>query len=528
MTISVLTLVGLVTGLGLDVLVAARFGLSQATDAFFVAYAVPLFITAAVMSATNQAVVPLFSHAAAAGGHTHRDKLASICINYSLLIMPIVSVLGIALSPMVIRVVAPTYSGEQLALASGLSALLFVIVGAAGITNVARSYLNARERFAIPAAALSIQNATAIVVTAFGPSYWGIGSVAAGYAIGNALQVIILLVAMLACGFHYTASLDRRYEGLQEVLRLIRSPLAGSALFQGGIVFQRFLASFLPVGSVAALGYATRLHSSFLVILVDNVSTALLPGLSRSAAAMDMPRLKELLRSGFRLVLLSTMPVSATLAVVAVPFVLLLFGRGQFSTSDAMLVGSLIGIYALGWPLNALVRVFYAPFLAWRDSFTPVIRGAIVLGVNVALMLVLLPRLGVIGIALASLVAAIFGLFQSYLVLRRKLGKIGGDLGTYLWRLALSTVVMATSAWVTNFALGNSLVGLALVGRFLRVALPAGLGVLGFLIVGRILGIEELVWITRAIRKVIVPLPLLRQFSGRDNRPGKEGATSDE
>ncbi|MCL5256628.1 MAG: murein biosynthesis integral membrane protein MurJ, partial [Chloroflexi bacterium] len=493
--ISVLSVVSIITGFGLDMLIAARFGLSYKTDAFFVAWAVPTFIMNSTVMASNRVFVPLFSHSVLGFGRAHADKLVSILLNYSVLIMAAISVLGASGSAVIVKAVAPSYTGAQYLLATQLSALLFLSVFPIGAMSVLRAALNERNRFTVPAAALSIQNVVALALAAATAGSWGIKSVAIGYAAGSVLQALVLFLALRSMEFRYSPSLDFRHEGVAESWRLLSSPLAGAALGQGTDIFQRFLASFLPVGSVAALGYASRVHSSFLTVLSDNVTTALMPSLSRSAGRKEFEKLKERLAWGVRLVLASTVPISAGVAVLAVPMVQLLFGRGRFNQQDTFLVGSLLALYALSWPLNGLIRIFTAPFLAWKDSLTPFIRTAIVAVLRVALSLPLLYWLGVNGLVSAWLASSAIGAMICYTALHGKLGRIGGGLSGHVWRLGAGTASMAVVTWLSAQASSHIFVTSSLLDALLRVVLPAILGALSLIALGLLLGISEIKWL---------------------------------
>ncbi len=73
------------------------------------------------------------------------------------------------------------------------------------------------------------------------------------------------------------------------------------------------LASLLPQGSVSYLYYAQRLFEFPQGIFTVSVAQAVLPSMSRQAAAGELDQLKESLSFGLRLTLFITIPAMAGL-----------------------------------------------------------------------------------------------------------------------------------------------------------------------------------------------------------------------
>src|SRR5207249_1992997 len=109
-------------------------------------------------------------------------------------------------------------------------------------------------------------------------------------------------------------------------------------------------ATFMPIGSLAALTVADRVMELVLGGYAIAVATAILPMMSHQAAAKDYESLKKTLAFSVRIVAFITIPAALGLMILREPIIRVLFQHGQFVAESTRLTARALLYYAVGLP----------------------------------------------------------------------------------------------------------------------------------------------------------------------------------
>ena len=168
---------------------------------------------------------------------------------------------------------------------------------------------------------------------------------------------------------------------------------------------------------------------------------------------------------------------------------------------DALVTGTVVGGLVLGLPAYVLVKVLTPNFFARKDTRTPVITAGASLVVTVALNFLLVPRLGVLGLAIAGSVGAWCNVMLLYLLLARKdyfhlpvriLGRIA--------RIVLAAAGMGAALWYLMVPLDAMFSGTALERAAAILAIMAT-GLASFGIAAFLLGVLDKATVGRLMRR---------------------------
>lgn len=199
---------------------------------------------------------------------------------------------------------------------------------------------------------------------------------------------------------------------------------AGAAQINSALdaIFSRFASLEAP----AYLWYAIRLQQVPLGLFGVALSTALLPSLSRSFAAMDLEKYKDLLGYGLKKTFSLMFPATLALFVLGAVGVNFVYGRGGFSGSDTYNTLLCLWGYALGLIPTAYVMLLAPAFYAKKNFRTPMIASTLSVCINVLLnyLFVFHFHLGAISIALATSIAAFANMFVLTHFLQKRIGSI--------------------------------------------------------------------------------------------------------
>ena len=235
-------------------------------------------------------------------------------------------------------------------------------------------------------------------------------------------------------GFRIRLHRPRLTPGVRELGVLILPAVLGAGVYQISRFIDLFFLSTLPDGAYTFLAMGDRLNQLPLGIIGIALGTAILPSLSRHIAQEDADGAFRLQSNAVELALLLTVPAAVALYIAGSAFTQAFYTGGAYTRADSLMTGAVVSALVLGLPAYVLIKVLVPNYFARKDTRTPVYTAGGSLLINVALNLLLVPRLGVIGLALAGSAAAWCNVIALYTILARR--------GHYhLTRLVLSRIV---------------------------------------------------------------------------------------
>ncbi len=458
-TVSSMTLVSRVLGFIRDALIARIFGAGMATDAFFVAFRIPnLLRRLFAEGAFAQAFVPILAEYRTREGEAATKLLVDRTATLLALTLTAVSLLGIALAPVIIYVSAPGFSASagKFDMTVAMLRVTFPYILFISLVSLAGGILNTWRKFAIPAFTPSLLNVSFIVAALFFAPYFNppVMVLAWGVFAGGVLQLALQIPYLAKIGMLPRPRLAWRDPGVRRILLLMGPAVLGVSVSQLSLVINTIFASFLANGSVSWLYYADRLMEFPTGLLGVALGTVLLPSLSKHHAENDGDAFNRLLDWGLRLTLMLALPAALALALLAVPLIATLFHYGAFTTHDLMMTREALMAYAVGLLGLIMVKVLAPGFYARQDIRTPVRIAIITLLATQALNAALIVPLQHAGLALSIGLGACLNAAMLLAGLRRK-GIYTPQPGwaAFIAKLAAGLGVMAVILW---FAMGSN------------------------------------------------------------------------
>jgi putative peptidoglycan lipid II flippase len=425
------TVLSRIMGMVRDMVVSRLFGAGLATDAFFAAFQIPNMLRRFFAEgALTSAFVPTFSeYYTQRDGREARD-LANTCFTLLTVVMAVLTILGIIFSPAIVGVMFPGFRDlpGKFDLTVLLNRLMFPYLFFISLVALCMGILNTMRHFFTPAISTVFLNIAMILCAVFLHDRFQVPiiSLAVGVLVGGLLQLLLQLPTLYRLGFGIRPRFDFRHPAVRRIALLMGPSVFGVGVYYLNLTVSNILASLLPQGSVSYLYYAQRLFEFPQGIITVSVAQAVLPSMSRQAAAGDLEQLKESLRFGLKITLFITIPAMVGLMVCAVPIFSLIFMGGEFDYATAVKSAQALRYYSLGLVVVALVRVLIPAFYALKDTRTPVLTAFIAFILNALFSLILMGPLLHGGLALATTLSAAGNMVLLFFLLRRKIGPFGG------------------------------------------------------------------------------------------------------
>jgi len=481
MVVGFFSLLGGLTGILVDTSIAAKLGLSRSSDTFYVAITVPYIITN-LLSATGQfSLVPFFTALDARRSAQELWRGFSYAVSVLFLGLGGIAVLGAAGTPWLMRGIAPGLTPQQIEFATQLGRWLLIIIIPAGVSEVFRSFLLSQRRFALPSAAGFIRNATVVacIILAF-PRYREF-SIVLGYFAGYLLQFVILGVQIL---ISFPARYSLTLAGSGEAFRNLRGAgtvQVGSALaWQGVVVAERIIASFLPPGTLTALNWGFKIIATLAELLAGSVGTVALPALARAVARQAKAEERKTFQDALEISLALVSPAVGFCLLLDRNIVRLVFERGNFTPEATTLMSTVFFYYSLSLLLFSFVRVLTFYLFARKEAGVFFRLCLLLYGTNVAfdLLYVGALRLGAIGMPLGLLTSLVLtcglAFHRNIAELRLALDR---RLGIFTLKNLLGSGLAAVTVWGLSTWMGSPATGLA---NFAYLCVICGTGSLVF------------------------------------------------
>ncbi len=426
-------------GIGLlrGILIYRVFGTSAELDSFNAANRVTeLLFNLMAGGALGSAFIPTFTGLLAHDQRERAWKLASAVANLLLFFLTLVAALAMVFAPQVVRyglyVLAPGESAGQEVLTVSLLRLMLPTVVIFGLSGLVMGILNAHQRFWLPAIAPAMYSIGQILGVLILPREMGIERLAWGALAGSLLHLLVQSPDLLRLRGRYTPTLGRGVAEVREVIALMGPRVLGVAVVQLNFFVNTIIALSLPEGSVSAISLAFTWMLMPQAAIAQSVAVAAMPTFSAQAALGKFGELRDSLAGSLRGVLLLALPATFGLILLRTPLIRVLYEGGSFTARSTEMVTWALLWYTLGLVGHSLLEVIVRAFYALHDTRTPVTVGVVAMSLNVAFSFGfarLFAAWGWMphgGLALANSLATFLEMTTLILLLRRRLGGLGG------------------------------------------------------------------------------------------------------
>jgi putative peptidoglycan lipid II flippase len=385
-----------------ELAVARWFGRGDALDAFLIAYLLPSFLVNLVAGSFNAAMIPTFIQVREREGKKAAQRLFSGVMVVSLVLLLAVSVVIGVLAPYFLPLLGSGFSPAKLMLTRRLLYALLPFIVLSGVAVAWTAILNAGEHFGLPALSAMLTPLSIIAFLLLLGKAWGIYTLAVGTVTGVALQAAVLGRLLRVRG----VELEPRWYGWDPSLRKVigqYAPMLAGALLMGSTeLVDQSMAAMLEPGSVAALNYARKIVSLFIVVGATPLGTAALPYFSQMVANQDWSGCRRTLRVYCRAIVLVTVPITLGLVVFSYPLIRTVFQRGAFTAVDTGVVSRVQALLSLQIPFYILAQLGVRLISALKRNWVLMVIAGVNMIVNIVFNLILMRYLGVAGIALST------------------------------------------------------------------------------------------------------------------------------
>ena len=486
------TILSRILGYIRDMLVANLFGTGMFADAFHAASRIPNFFRRIFGDGSfSAAFVPVFNKYLNGKERTLTQNFLDAVFSALCLILMIISVLGMFFVPVFTKIFAGGFSDDpvKMQLTIEIARFMFPFILFVCLASFLLAILNTLRTFFLPAVASAALNFSEIfyiflIAPMIVPGNQ-IKGLAVSVIVGGLLHFLVQYPKLKSLGWNLKFKLNLKHPGVRKIIFLMIPSIVGLSADQVNALVDSRCASSLVQGSVSVLYYSNRLMQMPLGIFGLALATISLPVMSNAYLKNDMLTLKKSLSYSIRFAIFTLFPAATGLMVIGLPIVRLLFEHGKFDyLESSIMTSNTLFYYSLGLPAYALVKIFANAFYSFQDTKTPAKTAIWAVILHVILCFVLMYKMSVCGLALATSLSAYFNLLLLIIYLKKRIGRL--DVQQILFSF-LKTLLASVITGIVSYNVCKISERL-----FISVPISIILGVMIFILVSYILKSEEL------------------------------------
>ena len=471
-SMAIATIVSRASGLLSKLMLIVIIGSGVLNDSYQAATTLPTMINELLLGGVLTSVaIPLLVRAEKEdpdGGASYSQWLVTM----SAVLLGVGTVVAVLCAPLLTSALTSGSKDANPALVTAFAYLVLPGIIFYGMSALIGAILNTKGVFGLPTWAPVLNNVVVIVTLAV---YWilpgdislnpvEMGSpkllvLGIGTMLGVVLQALVMVPAMKRSGFvfKWRWGWDKRLADFGTLGFWV-------LLYVGLGLFSIFILTRVALngeGALVAYNYQWLVSQMPYGVLGVSLLTALMPKMSRAAAAKDIDGLVGDLSFGNRMSTILLMPFSAMLTVAGLAIGLGVFSFGASGVEGGTRIGMALALSAFGLVPYAITLLQLRVFYAMKDARTPTVIQAIIVVFRIGLLYAFLaispPDKLAVGVSIAMSLSFVVGAIVGQVWLRIRLGRL--RTGYTLWTVCLTVVASAIGCAVA-FALSTLLVKL--------------------------------------------------------------------
>jgi putative peptidoglycan lipid II flippase len=514
----VLTLAQIVSnimGLFRDRFLASTFGAGDTLDIYYAAFRFPdLIYNLLILGALSAAFIPVFT------GLINDDKnkeeawkLASDMMNLAIFAIIIFSTILVIFAPWLMKLVAPGFSPEKMNTAVMFTRIMFLSPLFLGISGIMGGVLTSMKHFLIYSIAPLLYNAGIIFGILILTKRMGSIGLAWGVVLGAFLHMLLQYMVVRKLGYkhHWTIFSPWKNKNVKIVLRLMFPRMAGIAINQINLMIITIFASTLAAGSLAILNFSQNLQSVPLSVFGISFAIAAFPTLAAFSAQGEKQKFVKVFSETFRQILFFVIPLSIFMIVLRAQLVRAILGAGKFDWNDTVLTFQCLGFFAISIFAQSAVQLLARSFYAMQDTKTPFYVAMATEAVNILLILALIGRFEVLGLAIAFSVASIVQMMLLLFILRTRFDDLDDrNIIESVVKISGASLLASVAIQLSKSQIGRMIEVDTFLEVLIQLVVPALIGIGVFAVLCEVLKINEFMVFKKSLSR-----KLFKKYQGQ-------------
>lgn len=420
-TLTMVIVVSKIAGFIKQMVIARSFGATIETDLIQISQGLISNADYIIVQTLSTAFVALYIHTK----ETEEEKAKTFAANavkaLLIIVVGIAAVMAVG-SPVISRIIAPTYDAELSARLAKYILIFSPTINLYVLTAAFQSILNANKRFVIGELTGLIQSVVMVLTIVILKDQYYVNTLVIGYFLYSIINPGYLGV--------FSKKYLRGTEGnpfkdyqVREFLKMCGPLLLGYSMIFINQQVDKIIVSGMEAGTVTAMSYGAVL-SNLVTTLIASLCTVLFTNITELNSKKDYMGVIHLTEKSSLIMVVVLMPITIVTCFVSQEIVTVAFGRGAFDQKAIRGAAyALIG-YGIGFIAFALKSLYARVLYSNKDTKRPMVNSSIGIVINIVLSLILSKSMGVLGVTLASSISEFIAAGLNMKSVRKTLPKV--------------------------------------------------------------------------------------------------------
>ncbi|MGL4393598.1 MAG: murein biosynthesis integral membrane protein MurJ [Fusobacteriaceae bacterium] len=387
---------------------AFYFGAGQFTDAYYSAFKFSNFFRQLLgEGALGNTFIPLYNDKLVAEGEKKSREFIFSILNLVFIVSTLITIGTYIFSDYIITYTVKGFDSDTKLLAIKMLRMMssyFIFISLAGMLI---AMLNNFRHFLIGATTGIIFNVVLIISIFFASKAQSEIILSYGVALSGAFQFIILLPSFLKIVKTYSFKINFDDPYLKKTMLMLLPMLVGIFARQVNVIVDQYFASYLGEGVVTGIENATRVYNLPIGVFGITIATITFPALAEAISKKEFKSVRANMTQGINILMFFVLPATAILTFYGRDVIKLIFGYGKFNQEAVKVTSEILVYYSIGLFFYTGIHLVTRGFYGMKDSKTPVKFSILAIMINILLNIILVKKIGYIGLALSTSVAAI-------------------------------------------------------------------------------------------------------------------------
>ncbi len=402
-----------------DILISYEFGVSDQTDAYFVANSIPTLIYTAIISSFTALIVPVYKKIqideSLEKADLYSSKLIILTIIFSL---SLTSIAFLSVETLV-EFLSPGFEVNKKELAIELGRILVLSFPLSSLVMVLANISNAHNRnYALHIVPLVSAIFVMTCIYFFSSSYGVFILAYAGVSV-YFLQLLLQII-LLPKAFKFRFSIKLNDENVKKTMILMLPIFIGHSVDQLNVLINTTFSSYLELGTLSSLNYAQRIQNTLNGTISMALITVIYPIISVLYVKNKDKQLSLISLKSLNLTFFILTPLVFIFFQKAEYIVGLVYGRGSFTENAVSLTAAALSIYSFNILILAIREILIRFFYVHNMTKIPFYTSLLSLAINTLLCYLFYSQYGIKGIALANILASSISLLLIFYLVNTK------------------------------------------------------------------------------------------------------------
>ena len=470
--VSVFVVFTKVVGFVRQAVIAAYFGATAETDAFFLASGFVMSFGIMAFSSLSVTLLTMYVNEKERG-EVFASELVSSTLKLFVPIAAVIALLMCIFSDSFAYVLAPAYAASELEVVSHYLKLLCVVAFLYCPYLILNAVLEANKVFLAGRTLALFQSVLLILAAALFSNSGNVLVLVIAFALASVVNLVYIVVRV-ARYFRFCWQAPLLTPQIKSLVGLMLPVLLGNAVLEVNSIVERGVASALEPGSVSALTYGWSVYEIVTGVVVSSLAAVLFSYFAGYLAKGDEEGMTRCLGKCVSTLVLVLAPVTVLTVLCSSDIVSILYFRGNFDDTARTATSIVVATYAIGFVPTAIRSVFTKAHYAFQDSKAPMFNGivTVVCGGVGSIVLAVIFDMGIagIGIAVSTSMFLSAALYQCSLSRRLPACRMDKNKIVFLMKVFAATVASVVAGCVMRQLVSLTTPSGALLSSFLSLA----------------------------------------------------------